>query len=213
MEPEAEMTKTNKEVIEEVATTPQNPAEQVQEAAPLPSHDLPGQKEVLAEVIPHTEEGNKEDTGHTHSILNEELTIIEDKQESKGLISPTVKDIKSAIEAKEEELAQVRKSARIPTRRGQDKDKSTPEKVNPLGLTGTPTEEAMKNVGIEPYCDLIRGGTDGSRLSFMGMPCPNLFTGEMAIQTKPEYVVVQDMQKSVKTLIELIQIWERKHES
>jgi len=74
-------------------------------------------------------------------------------------------------------------------------------------------EEAMKNVGIEPYCDLIRGGTDGSRLSFMGMPCPNLFTGEMAIHSKHEYVVVQDMQKSVKTLIELIQIWERNHES
>ena len=74
-------------------------------------------------------------------------------------------------------------------------------------------EEAMKNVGIEPYCDLIRGGTDGSRLSFMGMPCPNLFTGEMAIHSKHEYVVVQDMQKSVKTLIELIQIWEKRHES
>jgi tripeptide aminopeptidase len=74
-------------------------------------------------------------------------------------------------------------------------------------------EEAMKNVGIDPYCDLIRGGTDGSRLSFMGMPCPNLFTGEMAIHSKHEYVVVQDMEKSVKTLIELIQIWEKNHES
>ena len=74
-------------------------------------------------------------------------------------------------------------------------------------------EEAMKNVGVEPYFDLIRGGTDGSRLSFMGMPCPNLFTGEMAIHSKHEYVVVQDMHKSVKTLIELIQIWEKKHES
>ena len=74
-------------------------------------------------------------------------------------------------------------------------------------------EEAMKNVGVDPYFDLIRGGTDGSRLSFMGMPCPNLFTGEMAIHSKHEYVVVQDMHKSVKTLIELIQIWEKKHES
>ena len=70
-------------------------------------------------------------------------------------------------------------------------------------------EEAMKNVGVDPYFDLIRGGTDGSRLSFMGMPCPNLFTGEMAIHSKHEYVVVQDMHKSVKTLIELIQIWEK----
>jgi len=74
-------------------------------------------------------------------------------------------------------------------------------------------DQAMKNVGIEPFCSLIRGGTDGSRLSFMGMPCPNLFTGEMAIHSKHEYVVVQDMNKAVQTLVELIQIWERNHES
>ena len=46
----------------------------------------------------------------------------------------------------------------------------------------------------------------------MGMPCPNIFTGEMAIHYRQEYVVVQDMEKSVKTLIELIQIWEHRHE-
>ncbi len=74
-------------------------------------------------------------------------------------------------------------------------------------------EEAMKKAGLSPFYSLIRGGTDGSRLSFMGMPCPNLFTGEMAIHSKHEYVVVQDMNKSVQTLIELVQIWESKHES
>ncbi len=72
--------------------------------------------------------------------------------------------------------------------------------------------EAMEKVGIKPVFDLIRGGTDGSRMSFMGMPCPNIFTGEMAIHSRQEYVVVQDMEKSVRTLIELIQIWESKHE-
>lgn len=72
--------------------------------------------------------------------------------------------------------------------------------------------EAMRKVGITPVFDLIRGGTDGSRMSFMGMPCPNIFTGEMAIHSRQEYVVVQDMEKSVKTLIELIQIWEHRHE-
>lgn len=72
--------------------------------------------------------------------------------------------------------------------------------------------EAMRKVGITPVFDLIRGGTDGSRMSFMGMPCPNIFTGEMAIHSRQEYVVVQDMEKSVKTLIELIQIWEQRHE-
>jgi tripeptide aminopeptidase len=72
--------------------------------------------------------------------------------------------------------------------------------------------DAMRKVGITPVFDLIRGGTDGSRMSFMGMPCPNIFTGEMAIHSRQEYVVVQDMEKSVKTLIELIQIWEHRHE-
>ncbi len=67
--------------------------------------------------------------------------------------------------------------------------------------------QAMKNVGVEPKPVIIRGGTDGSRLSFMGLPCPNLFTGEMAIHSKHEYVSVQDMQKAVKTMIELISIW------
>lgn len=67
--------------------------------------------------------------------------------------------------------------------------------------------KAMEMAGIEPKLDLIRGGTDGSRLSFMGLPCPNIFTGEMAIHSRLEYVSVQDMQKAVLTLLELVKIW------
>jgi tripeptide aminopeptidase len=69
--------------------------------------------------------------------------------------------------------------------------------------------EAMRNAGIEPKLSIIRGGTDGSRLSFMGLPCPNIFTGEMAIHSRHEYVSVQDMEKAVRTLVELVQIWEK----
>jgi tripeptide aminopeptidase len=69
--------------------------------------------------------------------------------------------------------------------------------------------EAMKRAGVNPRPMIIRGGTDGSRLSFMGLPCPNIFTGEMAIHSKHEFVSVQDMQKAVDTLIELVQIWEQ----
>ncbi len=69
--------------------------------------------------------------------------------------------------------------------------------------------EAMKTAGIEPKRAIIRGGTDGSRLSFMGLPCPNIFTGEMAIHSRHEYVSIQDMQKAVDTLVALIQIWEK----
>ncbi len=70
--------------------------------------------------------------------------------------------------------------------------------------------EAYRRSGIEPEIMNIRGGTDGSRLSFMGLPCPNIFTGEMAIHSKMEYVSVQDMQKAVEVLVNLVQVWEEK---
>jgi tripeptide aminopeptidase len=69
--------------------------------------------------------------------------------------------------------------------------------------------QAMEKAGIVAKPTIIRGGTDGSRLSFMGLPCPNIFTGEMAIHSKHEYVSIQDMQRSVDTLVELVQIWEK----
>lgn len=67
--------------------------------------------------------------------------------------------------------------------------------------------KAMERAGIEVKTQLVRGGTDGSRLSFMGLPCPNLFTGEMAIHSKHEYVSVQDMQKATDMCIELVKVW------
>lgn len=70
--------------------------------------------------------------------------------------------------------------------------------------------EAMEKAGIKAQRSIIRGGTDGSRLSFMGLPCPNIFTGEMGIHSKQEYVSLQDMEKAVKTLVELVQIWEQR---
>lgn len=67
---------------------------------------------------------------------------------------------------------------------------------------------AMQRAGVVFDKMSIRGGTDGARLSFMGLPCPNIFTGEMALHSKHEYVSVQDMQKSVETLVHLSMIWE-----
>ena len=69
---------------------------------------------------------------------------------------------------------------------------------------------AIARAGVEVKVSSARGGTDGSRLSFMGLPCPNIFTGEMAFHGKHEYVSVQDMQKSVETIVHLAQIWEEK---
>jgi len=69
-------------------------------------------------------------------------------------------------------------------------------------------ETAYERSGLHPHRMSIRGGTDGSRLSFMGLPCPNIFTGEMGIHSKQEYVSVQDMEKATEILVHLSAIWE-----
>jgi tripeptide aminopeptidase len=71
-------------------------------------------------------------------------------------------------------------------------------------------KEAIKRAGLTLKTESIRGGTDGSRLSFMGLPCPNLFAGEQAIHSKLECISVQDMNKAVETMVHLIRIWEEK---
>jgi len=71
-------------------------------------------------------------------------------------------------------------------------------------------KEAIERSGCEVRTAGIRGGTDGARLSFMGLPCPNIFTGEMALHGKHEYVSVQDMQKAVETIVHLAVIWEER---
>jgi tripeptide aminopeptidase len=71
-------------------------------------------------------------------------------------------------------------------------------------------KEAITRTGLDIKMESIRGGTDGSRLSFMGLPCPNLFTGMQGIHSKLEHISVQDMNKAVETLVHLVQIWEEK---
>lgn len=71
-------------------------------------------------------------------------------------------------------------------------------------------KEAIQRSGFEVRMESIRGGTDGSKLSFMGLPCPNLFTGMHAIHSKKEFVSVQDMNKAVETIVHLACIWEEK---
>ncbi|MFN5181577.1 MAG: peptidase T [Bacteroidota bacterium] len=70
--------------------------------------------------------------------------------------------------------------------------------------------EAIERSGVKPVLSSIRGGTDGSRLSFMGLPCPNIFAGEHAFHSKQEWVSVQDMQKAVQTIVNLTAVWEEK---
>jgi len=71
-------------------------------------------------------------------------------------------------------------------------------------------EEAFIRAGLTVVKEPIRGGTDGSRLSFMGLPCPNIFTGMQAIHSKHEWIGVKDMEKAVEVLVLLAQIWEER---
>ncbi|HET7116109.1 MAG TPA: peptidase T [Hanamia sp.] len=70
--------------------------------------------------------------------------------------------------------------------------------------------EAITRAGLEVTTESIRGGTDGSRLSYMGLPCPNLFTGMQGIHSKQEWIGVNDMAKAAETIVHLSMIWEEK---
>jgi tripeptide aminopeptidase len=70
--------------------------------------------------------------------------------------------------------------------------------------------EAIRRAGLTPLRGSIRGGTDGARLSFMGLPCPNIFAGEHAFHSRLEWVSRQDMEKAVQTIVHLAMIWEER---
>lgn len=70
--------------------------------------------------------------------------------------------------------------------------------------------ESMKRLDVEPIMSPIRGGTDGARLSFMGLPTPNIFAGEHSFHSQLEWVAIQDMEMSVKNIVTIAQIWEEK---
>ena len=70
--------------------------------------------------------------------------------------------------------------------------------------------EAIRRAALPAQRRSIRGGTDGSRLSFMGLPCPNIFAGEHAFHSRLEWVSVQDMQKAVEVIVNVAQVWEER---
>ena len=71
-------------------------------------------------------------------------------------------------------------------------------------------EEAIKRTGLSVKKESIRGGTDGSRLSYMGLPCPNIFTGMQNIHSKLEWIGTKDMAKAAETIVHLAMVWEER---
>jgi tripeptide aminopeptidase len=80
------------------------------------------------------------------------------------------------------------------------------EKIEPLMHIVELAEKAMKAIGIVPIIEAIRGGTDGSRLSFMGLPCPNIFAGGMNFHGRYEYVSLQAMQAASDTIVKIVEL-------
>lgn len=80
------------------------------------------------------------------------------------------------------------------------------EKVEPVFHIVEIAEEAMLSLGIEPIIKPIRGGTDGSQLSFMGLPCPNIFAGGHNFHGKYEYIPLESMQKAVQVIVKICEL-------
>jgi len=85
------------------------------------------------------------------------------------------------------------------------------EKVEPVKHIVDLAEQAMKALDIKPLIKPIRGGTDGSRLSFMGLPCPNIFAGGHNFHGKYEYVPVESMQKAIDVIIKIAELTAEKY--
>ncbi|PHS10366.1 MAG: peptidase T [Kordia sp.] len=84
------------------------------------------------------------------------------------------------------------------------------EKVVPVMHIVDIAEEAMKNLGIIPLIKPIRGGTDGSQLSYMGLPCPNIFAGGHNFHGRYEYVPVESIKKAIDVIVEIVQLTAKK---
>ncbi len=80
-------------------------------------------------------------------------------------------------------------------------------KIEPVKFIVDIAEAAMKECGIEPLIQPIRGGTDGSRLSYIGLPCPNIFAGGHNFHGKFEFVPVQSMEKAVQVIVKICSLF------
>jgi tripeptide aminopeptidase len=84
------------------------------------------------------------------------------------------------------------------------------EKVEPVYHVVSTAIEAMEKVGVKPKVKPIRGGTDGARLSYMGLPCPNIFAGGENFHGKHEYVPVESMVKATEVILKIVELYESK---
>lgn len=115
------------------------------------------------------------------------------------------------FQAKKETLAKIveflnYKYGEIITLKITDSYYNMKEKIEPVMHIVDIAKRAMEDLNIEPLIKPIRGGTDGSKLSYMGLPCPNLFTGGHNFHGKFEYIPIFAMEKSVETILKIVEL-------
>ncbi|NNM17732.1 MAG: peptidase T [Croceitalea sp.] len=146
---------------------------------------------------------NREGFFHVHHIKGEiEHTVIEliirDHDEEQFMARKNlIASIAEKINAKYDNVASFEIT---------DQYRNMKEKVVPVYHIVEIAEEAMMQVGVEPIIKPIRGGTDGSQLSFMGLPCPNIFAGGHNFHGKYEYVPLESMQKAVEVIVKICEL-------
>ncbi len=152
---------------------------------------------------PETTEG-REGFFHVHNMEGAieharlELIIRDHDEEQFEARKELLKDIAQKINARyDEDYVQVEIK---------DQYRNMKEMVAPVFHIVEIAEEAMIQLGIEPIIKPIRGGTDGSQLSFMGLPCPNIFAGGHNFHGKYEYIPLESMQKAVQVIVKICEL-------
>ena len=158
-------------------------------------------------LSPETTEGRE---GYVHCTSfngNEETTII--KFIIRDFETPKLKEYEELLKQLAEKIVAKYPGAKLEFK-VVEQYRNMKEILDKHPEVGTNAVEAMKRYDIKPILSPIRGGTDGSRLCFMGLPTPNIFAGEHSFHSKLEWVSVQDMELVVKIIVEIAKIWEEK---
>ena len=125
----------------------------------------------------------------------------------RDFVTAGLKEKEAMLETLAREVAAAHPGARVETS-VEESYRNMKEVLDGVPAVAEHAREAIRRAGLEPRSKSIRGGTDGSRLSFMGLPTPNLFAGEHNFHSRLEWVSLRDMEKAVEVIVHLCSIWE-----
>ncbi len=127
----------------------------------------------------------------------------------RDFVTAGLKDKEAMLEALAREVAAGYPGARVETA-VEESYRNMKEVLDRSPAVAEHAREAIRRAGLEPRSKAIRGGTDGSRLSFMDLPTPNLFAGEHNFHSRLEWVSVRDMEKAAEVIVHLCRVWEER---